>query len=168
MKRYFLFLISITAAILTFSVNVKAKEPPEIVSIYQRVRMSTLIVVGSVVQITAFDANSLKTVKDADRLVPGQQALATIKVERVLYSSPSEGIQAGTSPETVDVVIGEPGWVLREPSNATEIFFLTRNVVPQAGAELHHYAFFNWTNLSAPIGEEGTVMRFVRAFDALK
>jgi hypothetical protein len=157
----------ITTAILMLLSLARAAEPPDAVSLKERVRMSTLIVVGQISKVSVFDANSLKILRNVSTLGAHQKAMVIVKVERVLYSAPNEGIRAGSHPEVVEAVFGEPGWSLRESNGATEIFFLTRNIAPQPGLALDHYPFFRWANLSVPISEEAKVTRIIAAFEAI-
>lgn len=161
-------LILMAVALLTLSLDANGGEPPGTESLKDKVRMSTLIVVGNVVRVIVYDTKSKKIAKPGKYFRPGEQERATIKVERLLYSAPSEGNGPGERPVTVDVIFGQNRWSVKEPSETKEIFFLTRNTVPQPGVELEHYPFFNWTNLTYPLEKEAEVARIIAAFEAIK
>jgi hypothetical protein len=163
MKSLIVFSILLTGTVLRMA---SAVEPPADVSLKDKVKMATLIVVGRVTRLTIFNTKTLKVAKGKVDVGPGQQADAEIKVARILYSAPCEAIRPGTQPESVNVVFGQPGWKLMEPTGTDEIFFLTRNAIP--GTTMDYYPFYNWTNLSVPITEAAGVTHIIAAFDSAK
>jgi hypothetical protein len=163
MKKLVVFSMLFTA--MAFN-GLTAGEPPEEFSIKSRVRMSTLILVGRAVKVLIVDTHTGKPAKNQKSIKEYQKVRAQIRVERVLYSGPSEAMQPGTHPEVVEVVFDEaPGWDVRGPGDSNEIFFLTRDTVPQSG---DYHPFYNWANLSVPITEEAEVTRIIAAFEAVK
>lgn len=150
--------------------DLRATEPPEIVSIKEKVRMSTLIIVGRVVQSCVFDTKSSRVVKDKRQIGPHESGSLQIKIERVLYSSRHEmPIYSQTShPQNVEVVFGSPGLDIGIPEDIPKIFFLTSDADRTAAARPYHYPFYDWTNLSVPITDEAAVKRVIAVFDAAK
>ena len=145
-----------------------AGEPPQIVSNKDRVRMSTLIVVGTITGSCVVDIKTGKMVAGHKVVSFGQRASVLIKIDRVLYSSPDEAVvySAKQHPDSIEVEYGSFDMDIRMPSNTPEIFFLTSDV--DRTRICPHYPFFAWTNLSAPMSDEAEVARLIAAFDAVK
>ena len=161
--------VAVLMASVAFSVAI---EPPEIMSLRDDVRMSTLIVVGTVQKVAIVDARSSKLLRNKGSLKFNEKAWAEIKVERVLYSSKTEApfySPAKHPPEMVDVLYGSHEMDVGEDSNILPgrryIFFLTNNFDDQ---RRYRYPFYDWTNLCVPVEKEDEVKRLIEAVDAIK
>ena len=166
MKTAFAILLAVTTALIVFDAH--GAEPPAVASVREKVRRSTLIVVGRIVHAEIVDTRVPKAVKGVEYLGSHQREFALIKVEEVLYAAPSQAMKPGELPETFGVTFGEPGWNGRGIGDKSEIFFLTQNIKPMPGSEQSFYPFFSYTNLSVPIDQKAEVMRIIAGFDAVK
>ncbi|MEI6703728.1 MAG: hypothetical protein WCL71_09380 [Deltaproteobacteria bacterium] len=150
--------------------SLMAAEPPDSVNLKEKVRMSTLIVVGKMESIAVIDAKSRKVIKSNAELAiqgyalkAGEKACAEIMVARVLY--PSATLSQTSAPNTVEVTYGSRGMTVAA-YRGQNLFYLTRNL--DKSTTVGYYPFFDWSNLGDPISKEGEVVRLIAAFNAIK
>jgi len=148
-----------------------ANEPPEIVSIKDKVRMSTLIVVGNVVSSGIYNLKTLESIRGRNQVRAGEKALYVIDIQQVLYFSPREAPFFSNAPagSIVEAVFGSPGLDIGGPEEKTsKVFFLTSDADRTDGTRPYRYPFYDWTNLSVPVSDEAEVKRIISVFEAIK
>lgn len=134
-------------------------EPPAEVSLKEKVRMSTAIVVGVTGDAMIYDEKRYVPKRKPGVLGYGEKYVAQIRVKKVLYSSPQD-VTIGGKDISISVMFGSRvldferlGLKDREC-----IFFLTSAFVDP---KPDRYPFFGYTNLCVPMDQEKAVVRLI-------
>ncbi len=168
-----IFLKSAILLIISVTVNsVFAWEPPAEVSLKEKVRMSSVIIVGKADAVLIINTTTGHSVADHYPLKDNERLCMIIRVERVLFSAYGEPFyspktKGGT---TSSIIFGDRhvdvNYFRKALTQQSCIFYLTRHW--DRTSSVHFYPFFDYTNLFDPVSKEGEVTRLITAFEAVK
>ena len=150
-----------------------AGEPPAVAALKDKVRMSTLIVIGKADAVSIINTKTEKFTDDHYPLKSNEALYVHIKVDRVLYPPAGEpsfffpdNMALTEVPVRINSYYIDAANYRKTLSNESHIFYLTTHV--DRTTAYFYYPFFDWTNLFDPVTKEGEVTRLIAAFDAVK